>query len=86
MDDEENICEGCGKVYYPAGAWIHAKCENEAVVGNGLDRVSDTKDTGRRVEGDVLQDDGGVDKRKQRWTRKDYNAYQREYMRKWRKK
>jgi hypothetical protein len=82
MDDEGKVCSGCGKVYYPAGKWIHKGCK----------RLENRRgDVG--VEATTITVDGICDNErnnvgsevsgKQRWSRE---AYQRDYLRKRRAK
>ena len=71
---EKRRCDGCGKEYWwPGARWQHEGC----VVPVEVVGVVEPADAG------VFREEQPGDLgRKQRWSRKDYNAYQREYMRK----
>lgn len=89
--DDKKICEGCGKIYYPAGEWIHEKCGIDLKTGKLVnpgtgESVVRGSPTGVIVSGETGEAAHSNKSKKQRWDREKYRANHREYMRKWRKK
>lgn len=93
--NEKRRCDGCGKEYWPMQAWQHAKCAADGkgkritIGSGGCDGAVQRAGLGKEVVKDDRSAAVGVDRkveRKQRWDRKSYNAYQREYMKKRRAK
>ena len=91
MNDDRLKCEGCGKYYYPKGAWQHEDCmaSKPKVVRAGPDKREDssvdnehesvTPRLPESPERELLATP------KQRWDREKYNAYMRTNRHKWKK-
>lgn len=90
MAQIRKICDGCKKPYWSPGAdWQHRSCgtaqigiESDIgvrteVIGGGSTVASMHKEVSIR---------GSIPGRKQRWAKDKYNAYMREYMKRYRAK
>lgn len=85
---EKRGCDECGKDYWwPRAGWQHELKDGFYRCTGKPGRVVPVEDI-RKAEPSVVVGAGepGKLESKQRWSREAYNAYQREYMRKWRAK